>query len=199
MKTRARKTKFSQRQTQKESGLTPTVLIVVTLVGLAGLLLYAVWQTINSEAEASRPIEGVEQFLSQPRDHQEGKVAYDQTPPAGGIHNPVWQNCGVYTDPIAPEHAVHSLEHGAIWITYRPDLPTAEVEQLQDLTRQSSHRLLSPYPELPSPIVASAWGYQLKLERADDPRLPRFIQRYERSPFGPEPSAACSGGIGQPN
>lgn len=199
MKARVRKSKFPQHQTQKKSGLTPTVLIVATLVVLAGLLIYAAWQTIQSRSEASRPIEGVEQFLSLSRNHQEGRVAYDQTPPVGGIHNPVPQNCGVYTEPIATENAVHSLEHGAIWITYRPDLPSADVTQLQALTRQSSHRLLSPYPELPSPIVVSAWGYQLKLERAGDPRLLRFIQQYERNPFSPEPSAACSGGIGQVN
>lgn len=131
--------------------------------------------------------------------HQDGKLTYAQTPPVGGIHNPVWQNCGVYTTPIANENAVHSLEHGAIWITYRPDLPVAEVKQLQGLTRRSSYRLLSPYPELPSPIVASAWGYQLKLGQAADPRLPRFLQQYEQNPQGPEPGALCSGGIGQPN
>ena len=116
----------------------------------------------------------------------------------GGIHNPAWQNCGVYTQQIANENGVHSLEHGAIWITYQPGLPAAEVEKLQTLTRQSGYRLLSPYPGLPGPIVASAWGYQLQLEQADDSRLLQFIRSFEQSPRVPEPGAPCIGGVGQP-
>ncbi len=55
--------------------------------------------------------------------HLEEPVTYTENPPVGGVHNPVWQNCGYYAAPIPNETAVHSLEHGAIWITYQPDLP----------------------------------------------------------------------------
>ncbi len=177
--------------------ISPLMLGGVLLALVAVVILYAVWQTMAAQNEKSQPITGVETFTPE-RGHQEGKLTYAQTPPVGGVHNPVWQNCGVYTTPVANENAVHSLEHGAIWITYRPDLSAAEVRQLQDLTRQSGYRLLSPYPGLPSSVVASAWGYQLKIERANDPRLPRFIQRYEQNPQGPEPGAPCSGGVGGP-
>jgi hypothetical protein len=154
--------------------------------------------TVNEQRAASRPIDGVEQYLNLERGHTVERVTYAQSPPAGGFHNPVWQNCGVYTQPIANENGVHSLEHGAVWITYRPGLPTAEIEDLQRLTRRSGYRLLSPYPDLPSPIVASAWGFQLELERTDDSRLVQFIERYEQYRFSPEPGAACTGGIGEP-
>lgn len=196
----------SRRQTQKQTGrsgyrrfFTPLVLISAVLAIVVGVILYAVWQMISTQSQKSTPMEDVAVFPNVKGGHQEGKLTYDQTPPVGGVHNPVWQNCGVYTAPVANENAVHSLEHGAIWITYRPDLPATEVKQLQDLTRQSGYRLLSPYPGLPAAIVASAWGYQLKLERADDPRLLRFLQQYEQNPQGPEPGAPCSGGLGQPN
>lgn len=196
----------SRRQTQRQTGrsgyrrfFTPFVLISAVLAIVVGVILYAVWQTISTQSQKSTPMEDVAMFPNVKGGHQEGKLTYDQTPPVGGVHNPVWQNCGVYTAPVANENAVHSLEHGAIWITYRPDLPATEVKQLQALTRQSGYRLLSPYPGLPAAIVASAWGYQLKLERADDPRLLRFLQRYEQNPQGQEPGAPCSGGLGQPN
>lgn len=196
----------SRHQTQRQTSrpgyrrfFTPMVLIGAVLVVVVGVILYAVWQTNRAKPRKVTPMAAVAIFPNIKGGHQEGKLTYDQIPPVGGVHNPVWQNCGVYTAPVANENAVHSLEHGAVWITYQPDLPAPEVKQLQDLTRQSGYRLLSPYPGLPSPIVVSAWGYQLKLERADDPQLLRFIQNYEQNPRGPEPGAPCSGGTGQPN
>ena len=131
--------------------------------------------------------------------HTDGEVDYAQTPPAGGKHNPVWQNCGFYDEPITDENAVHSLEHGAVWITYSPDLPQDQVEQLRDLAHSQTHVLVSPYPNLPSPVVASAWGKQVSLQSADDPSLGRFVRAYRQGPQTPEPGAVCTGGIGQPS
>ena len=85
-----------------------------------------------------------------------------------------------------------------VWITYDPDLPADQVERLQQITRRSGYRLLSPYPDLPSPIVATAWGFQLHLDSADDPRLDDFIRKYEQGPTTPEPGAVCTGGVGSP-
>ena len=131
--------------------------------------------------------------------HTEGDVDYAQTPPAGGEHNPVWQNCGFYDEPVADENAVHSLEHGAVWITYSPDLSQDQVDQLRDLAHSQTYVLVSLYPDLPSPVVASAWGKQLRLESADDPDLERFVRAYRQGPQTPEPGAVCTGGIGQPS
>jgi Protein of unknown function (DUF3105) len=130
--------------------------------------------------------------------HTSATVDYDQTPPAGGEHNPVWQNCGYYSEPIRDENAVHSLEHGAVWITYSPDLPQDEVETLSDLAESQTYILVSPYEDQPSPVVATAWGKQLQLDSAEDPDLERFIGAYRQGPDTPEPGAACTGGIGQP-
>jgi Protein of unknown function (DUF3105) len=130
-------------------------------------------------------------------EHVNSLVTYAQVPPAGGPHRPVWQNCGVYSERVLNEFAVHSLEHGAVWITYDPALDSGQVARLADITRQSTHRLLSPYPGLPAPIVLSAWGYQLYLPSADDSRLAKFIVRFESGPTTPERGAACSGGVWQ--
>ena len=139
----------------------------------------------------SGEIEGVEHFPGLSFQHVDGPVAYPQDPPAGGQHASQWLTCAVYTEPVPNENAVHSLEHGAVWITYRPDLDAAQVATLAEITRQSDHRLLSPYPGLDSPIVVTAWGYQLRLDNANDPRLMRFIEQYESGPTTPEPGAAC--------
>ena len=130
--------------------------------------------------------------------HLTGRITYAETPPMGGPHNAAWQTCGIYTAPIDNEYAVHSLEHGAVWITYRPDLPAADVQRLQALA-SDDYMLLSPYPGLPAPVVASAWNLQLPLRGAADPRLPQFIRRYKNNPgTTPEFGASCLGGVSAP-
>lgn len=173
----------------------------MTYVGLGALAVLAILALIvyrNMPSTSAAEIEGVNAFTALDRGHSTADVNYELAPPPGGIHDPAWQNCGVYTSPVRDENAVHSLEHGAIWITYRPDLTAEELESLQNLSRQNGFRLLSPYPEQDSPIIATAWGYQLELDHADDPRLNDFIEKYEQNPLGPEPGAPCSGGVGAP-
>jgi hypothetical protein len=130
-----------------------------------------------------------------PFGHSDGTVDYPQNPPAGGIHNPVWQTCGFYDQPVRNEHAVHSQEHGAVWITYQPDLPADQVARLKELAEQNDYVLVSPYPGLPAPIVASAWGKQLYVDDAGDTRLTRFIELFAGN--GPESGAPCSGGTSE--
>ena len=126
--------------------------------------------------------------------HLAGPIDYTESPPVGGTHNVVWQNCGIYAAPIHNEHAVHSLEHGAVWITYRPDLPPDQVQILRR-TASDDFMLLSPYPGLATPVVASAWNHQIRLEGASDPRLQRFIEQYKNNPATtPEFGAPCAGG-----
>lgn len=135
--------------------------------------------------------EGTVHFAGLKRDHTTEPVVYGQNPPVGGPHDPEWQPCGVYTEPIATERGVHSMEHGAVWVTYSPDLPATEVDAIAALASGRSHVLVSPYVGLPAPIVASAWGEQLQLQQADDPRLAAFILYYEQGPQTPEPGVPC--------
>lgn len=126
--------------------------------------------------------------------HSAGPIFYAESPPMGGQHNVVWQNCGIYDAPIHNEHAVHSMEHGAVWITYRPDLAPDQVQTLRALA-SDDYLLLSPYPGLGYPVVASAWNRQLTFERADDPGLSAFIARFKNNPeTTPEFGASCGGG-----
>ncbi len=179
-----------RRRQRLRNGIISSGLIIAAIV--------AIFLLFNNKEQVTQQIEGVTTYSNLGRDHVGEIVSYEQTPPVGGPHSPVWQNCGVYTESIANENGVHSLEHGAVWITYQPDLLDSDIQALQALTRQSGFRLLSPYPNLPSPIVISAWGYQLQVEQADDPRLKDFIEQYELNPQGPEPGAPCTGGVGQP-
>ena len=141
---------------------------------------------------------GVQHFAVAERAHVEGPVSYPQTPPVGGNHAPIWQNCGVYDTPIPNESAVHSLEHGAVWITYQPDLPEEQVDALRQLAQRQPYVLVSPFPGLPAPIVASAWGYQVDLDASDDPRLAEFVRAFRLGSQAPERGNPCLGGVGAP-
>lgn len=145
----------------------------------------------------SKSIEGVQTFTYAGGDHRSGSLVYAENPPAGGPHNAMWQNCGVYDRPLYNEYAVHSLEHGAVWITYRPDLDAAQVAALKTLVEGRPYTILSPYEGLDTPVAASAWGAQLKVDKADDSRLRAFLDKYEQGATAPERGASCSGAYGE--
>lgn len=130
--------------------------------------------------------------------HVQEDVDYVQSPPAGGEHKPVWQNSGFYEEPVREETAVHTMEHGAVWISYSPDLPEEQVATLRELVASQECLIASPYEDLDTPVVASSWGKQQRLEGADDPDLERFVRSFRRGPDTPEPGAACTGGVGEP-
>jgi len=188
------------RRIDSSDGGSRRAYIIVGLIAAVFIAGFAALVIVDARQKTgSTPPEGVQTFDVGPAgQHTEADVNYEQTPPAGGPHNPVWQNCGYYAEPVRDENAVHSLEHGAVWITYSPDLPQDEVERLRDLAQNQTYILVSPRDGLPSPVVASAWGKQLRLQSADDPDLERFIGAFRQGPQTPEPGAVCTGGIGQP-
>lgn len=164
-----------------------TAVVALVIIGLTA------WGLVRS----SGGVEGIQEYEDQTFDHVTGLVDYELRPPVGGDHNEAWQNCGFYTEPVAAEHAVHSLEHGAVWITYQPGLPEEDLETLREDMGSSGYVLVSPYEDQDSPVVLSAWGIQLNVDSADDPRIEQFLNRYVQGPQTREPGAACSGGTSE--
>lgn len=194
------------RDAQRRRDRRRTVLIAsvvgVVVLALVGGTGFVVWDSARKEAQvenaAVHDIRGVETFPDLTSKHTTDEVGYAQTPPVGGDHDPTWQNCGVYRQPVRDENAVHSLEHGAVWITYDPALADDEVATLEKLAKNHAYVLVSPYEGLGSDIVATAWGYQLRVESADDARLPVFLRKYVLNRELPEVGAPCSNGVGTP-
>ena len=188
------------RRVDSSGGGSRRTYIIIGLIAAVFIAGFATLVILDARQKAmSTPPDRVQTYDVGPAGkHTEANVNYKQNPPVGGPHNPVWQNCGYYDQPVGDENAVHSLEHGAVWITYSPDLPQDQVEHLREIAENETYVLVSPRDGLPSPVVASAWGKQLRLNNAEDPDLERFIGAYEQGPQTPEPGAACTGGIGQP-
>jgi hypothetical protein len=184
------------------------VAVGLIAAGIIGYGSYAVYQDGRSWQDRAAAIDGIVDYRAKDSNapdyvdsrqgfyrHVEGAVEYPVQPPVGGRHNAAWQRCqgDVYDAPIASEHALHSLEHGAVWITYRPDLPRDQVEALAAKVRGNDHMLMSPFEGLDRPISLQAWGYQLKLDNARDARIDEFI-RVLRVNASTEGNATCATG-----
>ncbi|MGY1743364.1 MULTISPECIES: DUF3105 domain-containing protein [unclassified Blastococcus] len=129
------------------------------------------------------------------QEHVRTDVDYSEDPPVGGPHDGVWADCTgtVYDVAIRPENAVHSLEHGAVWVTYDPDLAGEDdVAALADLVEGGSYVMLSPHPGLGTVVSAQAWNHAIRLDDAADPRLAEFVALLAANPdTTPEVGASC--------
>lgn len=140
-----------------------------------------------------RHLAGVLRYEAPAGQHRSGSLSYDLTPPAYGDHNALWQNCGVYTVPLHPEYVLHSLSHGAVWLTYQSDIGETGVGALTALA-QGQKVLLSPEPTQTAPVIATAWNAQLRADSADDPRLRQFLAEFTDASSAPEAGKTCEKG-----
>jgi len=205
----------SKRQTPW--GLIVTVVVIVLFAG--GIVSYAVLHKSGSshsnsskvadepgavnasdpysqpEFPAAKAISGVTYTVEPNHTHEQGILKYDASPPVGGNHSQIWADCTgtVYPKAIANENAVHMLEHGAVWVTYKPGLPADQLATLTKLVSGQDRMAMSPYPGLKTSISLQAWGYQLFVDDASDPRIQQFITalKYNQKTT-PEPGATCS-------
>ncbi|PPG51893.1 hypothetical protein C5C24_06260 [Rathayibacter sp. AY2B3] len=198
-KNRARQEKletYKREQDRRKRGSRIWIWSLSALAVLAVGGIVAVTVFGNQQIVEARQIDGLQTFDNDAT-HVAGAVDYPQTPPAGGPHNAVWMNCGVYDEPVPNENAVHDLEHGAVWATYDPALPQSEVDALI-AAMPDTYSVVSPYEGLESPIVLSAWDAQVAIDSPEDPRIDAFVERFWQSSSAPEPGAPCTGGIDAP-
>lgn len=184
----------------KPWGLIALTLVVVVFAG--AVIGYAVFKlnkagenSPQAKADAAKSIQGVVVKDFPSRKHVSTVVAYTDSPPFGGDHDPTWADCNgtVYPSAIRSENAVHMLEHGAIWITYKPGLAADQLDALQKKVDGVGYMALSPYPGLKSPVSLQSWGHQLFVDSATDPRVDEFIDDLRvNTAVTPEPGASCS-------
>jgi hypothetical protein len=175
-------------------------LVAVAIIGIAAWPSFKPGGTAYSWQTRAGEISGivtsrVDGRATLTQDHDWAPQKYDKTPPVGGKHNPVWQQCmgNIYDAPIPNEHAVHSLEHGAVWLTYRSDLPANEVDALKAKIKGKQFTMMSPVEGLDAKVSLQAWEYQLKVDDIGDARIDDFISVLAKNATL-EPEASCSGG-----
>ncbi len=197
------------------SGMSTPMLIGLVVGGiliLGLIVLTVIGPSLGNNGPDTNVALGVEKTYSinyVSNNHKDGTIDYSAIspyviPPVGGVHNPYWYNCGIYNQPIPTENGVHDLEHGAVWITYQPNLDANALTTLQGIARSNQKILLSPYPGIAAPIIASAWGgagktgYQIRINAGDWTTLQAFITKHAGASDAPEAGGACTGGKGTP-
>ncbi|MGW1495448.1 DUF3105 domain-containing protein [Streptomyces sp. NBC_00191] len=208
-RTNDRKARIEQmrRAEQARERRSRIITIAVSGVVVAGLVGFGVY-VLNKEsdkkdqkvAEAKAPVTGEKSWDAKKlgRTHVTKAVTYPMKPPVGGDHNQVWMNCNgdVYKEPIPDMNAVHSLEHGAVWVTYNDKASAGDVTKLSEKVKKTPYTLMSPFKDQAGPIMLSAWGKQVTVDSASDPRVSQFFTKYVQGPQTPEPGAACTNGLG---
>lgn len=112
----------------------------------------------------------------------ETDVDYTSDPPTSGPHQPSPPVDGVVTEPIIRPIQVGILERGDVLVQHDPDLAAADVEELRTLA--GPRVIVAPNPDLPAPVVATAWTYKRSCRAVDLAELEEFAT--ERVGNGPE-------------
>ncbi|WP_328428205.1 DUF3105 domain-containing protein [Streptomyces sp. NBC_00443] len=186
-----------------------SVVVVVGLVAAGVILVRS--QSDADKDEAKRPADKVPGKFVAGKDgvktwntklsstHVETSVGYPMEPPVGGDHHRAWMNCNgdVYDKELRKENAVHSLEHGAVWVTYTSKASKADVDALSTKVKQTPYALMSPDEKQKDPIMLSAWGHQRTVTSASDPDVGKFFETYVQGKQTPEPGAPCTGGLSE--
>ncbi|MEE8338342.1 MAG: DUF3105 domain-containing protein [Dehalococcoidia bacterium] len=106
-------------------------------------------------------------------------------PPSGGPHFSQPWPTGVFDEAIPDGNAVHSLEHGIVWISYNPELVDAgQIAVLEDVADDfRGDVILAPRPQNARSVYAVSWGRVLGMDGVDGERLREFVRtNRDRSP-----------------
>ena len=139
-KARIEEMRRAEKARERRNRILTISLSTVIVVALAGWGAYAINSANEKDdqkaAAAKKPVSGEKTWNAKKlgRNHVKGTVKYPVNPPVGGNHNQAWMTCDgtVYTKPIANENAVHSMEHGAVWVTYNTKAGKTDVKALAD-------------------------------------------------------------------
>ncbi|MEU7404790.1 DUF3105 domain-containing protein [Streptomyces sp. NPDC044948] len=186
----------AEKARERRNRIVTIAVSAVIVAGVVGGGWYLIGAANDKEQAKAASIKGEKTWSNLSRNHVQKKVDYPMSPPAGGDHNPVWADCDakVYKQEVPNENAVHSLEHGAVWVTYTDKASKNDIKKLTTTVSKTPYSFLSPRKDQSAPITLTAWGHQLGVEKASDPRVGEFLDKYVQGPQTPEPGASCSGG-----
>lgn len=124
--------------------------------------------------------------------HVEGTVTYETSPPTHGEHSSTPAPCGVFNEQIPNENIVHTLEHGAVGLLYKPDLELEVIRDIEEVVGDyETHVFSAPYPEMDNPITAVGWANMMRLDAFDGVALRGFVDAFRQGGRAPEAFQTC--------
>jgi hypothetical protein len=150
---------------------------------------------LGNKAEAPQETARVGQKMEDQgqRHLKEGETfaEYNSNPATSGPHNSTPAPWGIKDQEIPDQTLVHNLEHGGIVISYKPDLPADQIEQLKQIFNtlpESSNfnkikAILVPRAANDRPISLTAWTYIDHLDSPDGAKIKEFyLSHIDKAP-----------------
>ncbi|MBI2613396.1 MAG: DUF3105 domain-containing protein [Candidatus Levybacteria bacterium] len=156
-------------------------------IGLVTVLIMGVGIFFLSKQDErlNKPLMGQEVKVENSNHVPEGtSIEYESNPPAAGSHYAKTSHAGMYDKAPADGNLVHSLEHGAVILWYRENLPKEDIEKLKKIFSQTPGRsIMTPRKSLDVPVAVSSWGRVLRLQAIDEKQIKAFFEtNHDRAP-----------------
>jgi len=151
----------------------------------------------------NKQIEGTVEYKIESRRHTTSGVPvanYNSNPPNSGDHWSSPAKNGIYDKQLPDEQLVHNLEHGYVWISYKPENKSSEassgsanvsgasdevIKELKKIAEADNWKvILEPREKNDSMIALASWGRVLKMDKPDYDKIKDFIKTYRNR--GPE-------------
>lgn len=112
---------------------------------------------------------------------------YHSNPPTSGPHFANPADWGVYDKELPDETLIHNLEHGGIWISYKPEILGETRKKLEHFYETYGRKIIvTPRARNDADIALAAWGRLDTFGVSDysDERVEQFIKAFRNK--GPE-------------
>ena len=178
----------SQEKKGRLQGSLAKIIVVLVVLAVVGGIAFLLTRPTAPEVQIGEKVE--EQGRNHITQGAPSKFSYNTNPPTSGPHWPQQATCKIYEEEIADEAALHSLEHGAVWISYKDKSDKDLVNKLTEIVKGNPGKvLLSPRSKNDSKIAVAAWTRILKQDSLDENQIKDFIKNYRNQ--SPEPLAQC--------
>ncbi|MBI2596100.1 DUF3105 domain-containing protein [Candidatus Daviesbacteria bacterium] len=162
-------------------------IVLASIIILVGSVWLLTVQGAKEQAKLSKPLMG-DEIADLGRNHvPDGtQLQYNSNPPTSGPHYARSQPGGIYDQPVPDGNLIHGMEHGAVILWYKLDIPATESAQLKSIFNSVpvSKKIMIPRDNLNVPVALTSWGRLLKLQTIDEGQIKAFMETNEDR--GPE-------------